>query len=158
MNTVSDEGGGVEMGGGGGWRVVLESIYCKTFICDQIQNLHNCLITPRQKSRRGGGPQTDKNSFRKFPFHVTFKTKRFCIVFYESYPSVVYDIIKSIAKMREPLPFYSICFFFAIHRSIWDRIEGGDPSSSNLGFCLTRWTDKKTARFKGCPILSQAAV
>ncbi len=51
-------------------------------VWDQIQ----CLIIQRQKLRRGGGLRKI-NSRRKILFQVIFKTKRFCIVFYESYPS-----------------------------------------------------------------------
>ncbi len=75
-----------------GWGVcwvVLETIFSRSLtICmclrDQIQNLQNCLPTPRQKSRMGGGLK-QITICRKVLLLVTFKTKRFCIVFYESY-------------------------------------------------------------------------
>jgi hypothetical protein len=42
--------------------------------------------TPRQQLRRGGGI-TKINSCRNDLFQVTFKTKRFCVAFYEFYSS-----------------------------------------------------------------------
>ncbi len=159
-------------------------------VSDQIQNLQNCLAIPRQIPWRRGGPQTDKQ-LPKSPFPVPefidpvfaktspkcsfsvienyinsgtchLKIKRFCIVFWESYPTVVRRCIVYVSLSRQQrsvnLFHYIPSTFFAIHRGIWERIEGKDPSSSYLGYCLTRWTDKKTAGFKGFPILTQAAV
>ncbi len=66
--------------------VVLETIgHCRLlyFVWVRIQCLQNCLTTPRQKFRRGGGLRKIK-SCHKFLFQITFKMKRFCIAFYRS--------------------------------------------------------------------------
>ncbi len=62
-------------------------------VCDQIQNLQNCLTTPRQKPRRGGG-RRQINSMPQSPFLCYLKEKEICIVFNESYsyPSTVETI------------------------------------------------------------------
>ncbi len=72
-------------GEGGGCRVVLETIYnifstvgLLRSVFDQIQSLEHF---PRQNLRR------KISCCRKALFHVTCKTKKFCIAFYESYPS-----------------------------------------------------------------------
>jgi hypothetical protein len=55
---------------------------------DQIQNLQNCLITPRRKFRREGRKSQTNEHLPQSPFPVYFKEEEiFFIAFYESYLS-----------------------------------------------------------------------
>ncbi len=54
-------------------------------ISDQVENIQNCLTTPRHKTIVGGGASDNTQLCCKVRFYVTFKTKRFCIAFYKSY-------------------------------------------------------------------------
>jgi hypothetical protein len=60
------------------------------------------LTTPRQKLRRGRGLRKINGS-RRVLFQVTFKTKRFCIAFNESYPSMN-ALIKTTVWRKKILP------------------------------------------------------
>ncbi len=61
-------------------------------VSDQIQNLQNCW-PPQHKNLGGewGGPQTNKLSPQSHFAGYIFKTKRFCIALYVSYPSIRQD-------------------------------------------------------------------
>jgi hypothetical protein len=72
---------------GGGYYVVLETIKYTALNVTKFRNLQNCLTTPRKKI--GGEGFRQIYSCHKVLFQVTFKTKRFCIAFYESYLSMV---------------------------------------------------------------------
>jgi hypothetical protein len=59
-------------------------------LCDQSQNLQNCLNTPRPKNYRRGGGLRQVKSCRKVPFKVTFHEDiAFCLVFNDSYFSMI---------------------------------------------------------------------
>jgi hypothetical protein len=82
MKTMCGGGGGVESC----WRPYSTGVL--HYECDQIQNLQNCLSTPRKKPRKGEGLK-QINSCRKVLLQVTFNAKRFCIAYCESYPFLV---------------------------------------------------------------------
>ncbi len=74
------------MTGWGGGFVEEHILHHLHSLSDQIET--KLLDHPNTKPTRGGGLQ-QINSRCKVPFQVTFKTKRFSTVFYESYPCTV---------------------------------------------------------------------
>jgi hypothetical protein len=91
-------------GGGVGvdscWRPYSEGLLHSLY--DQIQNPQYCLSmsTPRLETRRRGGLKRI-NSCRKVLLQIIFKTKRFCIAFYESYHSM--DFYGIMAEIKDDI-------------------------------------------------------
>ncbi len=95
-------------GGERGCWVVSETIYCRTFtLWMGPDSVSTKLIDHPKKNAWGWGGLRKINSRRKILFKVTFKTRRFCIAFYESYHSTdtSFSCLVSFLLFVESLPY-----------------------------------------------------